>query len=163
MFIPSIIGLSDEANFEKQAIAAQEFLFLHKRYWPAILLTVVIFGIHSLYVLHRILGPLYRFREAFERISEGDLSFDVELRKTDYLMVYRDSLDAMIRSLRDTIGPLARDRADALEEIGKLDQELSSENMSFEDVRRRLREIRKKEEELKSRLAHFKVGNPENR
>ena len=142
MFIPSILGLSGEAAFEKQVVAAQEFLTLHKRFWPSILAIILILGIHSIYIFHRVFGPMYRFKDAFERISKGDLSFNIQLRRSDYLVVEKDSINNMINSLREIIGSLKRDHMTFFEEIKQLDEKLTSSDITLEVVRNKLKEVR---------------------
>ncbi len=86
LFVPDIIKLRDEGlSFEVRAVAADRILTLHARVWPAVIALICIIGVHSFRVFHRFVGPLYRFRWAFEKVRNGDLGFQVKLGKKDYL------------------------------------------------------------------------------
>lgn len=86
LFVPDIIKLRDEGvSFEVQAVAANKILTLHARVWLAVIALICIIGVHSFRVFHRFVGPLYRFRWAFEKVRNGDLGFQVKLGKKDYL------------------------------------------------------------------------------
>jgi hypothetical protein len=91
VFFPSMIDLSsdistcDDYQLDAQVTAAQEFTILHHRFWPAVLLVVILLGLHSLIILHRVFGPLYRLRFFLQRLSTGDLSGRLDFRKNDYL------------------------------------------------------------------------------
>ena len=42
-------------------------------------------GLHSILMLHRLAGPLFRFRRTFDEVRERDLSTTIGLRRGDYL------------------------------------------------------------------------------
>jgi methyl-accepting chemotaxis protein len=104
LFVPLIIQLdSHTLSLSEQEAVASQFLSLHARVWPALLLAFLLFAIHSIFVSHRIAGPLMRFRNTFKAIAAGDLSGRVTLRKHDYLGHEADALNEMIAGLRRKI------------------------------------------------------------
>lgn len=104
LFVPLIIQLeSTTLSLPEQEVVASQFLSLHARVWPALLLAFLLFAIHSIFVSHRIAGPLMRFRNTFKAIAAGDLSGWVTLRKHDYLGNEADVLNEMIAGLRAKI------------------------------------------------------------
>lgn len=104
LFVPLIIQLeSTTLSVPEQEAVASQFLSLHARVWPALLITFFLFGIHSVFVSHRIAGPLMRFRNTFKAIAAGDLSGRVILRKHDYLSNEADVLNEMIAGLQAKI------------------------------------------------------------
>lgn len=120
-FGPLVIDLLDpETPRIEREIAAQQFLTLHLRIWPSLLLVLVLFSFHSLLLSHRFAGPLYRFRQTFERVASGDLSMPVVLRKHDYLKPEAQALEAMIAALREHVRDLAARDAALREEIEQL-------------------------------------------
>ena len=86
--------------------AANEFLVLHARLWPALLIVLALLALHSVIVSHRIAGPLYRFRRVFEAVAAGDLSVRARLRKHDYLMPEADALNEMLEALAARVAGL---------------------------------------------------------
>jgi methyl-accepting chemotaxis protein len=59
--------------------------------------------VHSLFVSHRIAGPLYRFRKVYEALAGGDLAIRANIRKHDYLHADARALNAMIQALETAI------------------------------------------------------------
>jgi methyl-accepting chemotaxis protein len=109
LFLPDIIQLQDESlHFETRAAAADKILTLHARVWPAVIILILILGLHSFYALHRIIGPLCRFRWAFDKIGNGDFSFRVKIRKNDYLHLEEEALNKMIERLSEKLETLQR-------------------------------------------------------
>ncbi|MFQ5988856.1 MAG: hypothetical protein ACE5K9_02960 [Candidatus Methylomirabilales bacterium] len=104
LFVPLIIQLeSTTLSMPEQEAVASQFLSLHARVWPALLITFLLFAIHSVFVSHRIAGPLMRFRNTFKAIASGDLSGRVILRKHDYLTNEADILNEMVAGLQTKI------------------------------------------------------------
>jgi len=123
-FGPLIVELlaPDTPRAERE-MAAQQFLALHARVWPSLILVLLLFSLHSLLISHRFAGPLYRFRRTFEQVSEGDLSIRVVLRKRDYLKPEAEALDAMVASLRERVRELSAQGAILREEVERLRNE----------------------------------------
>lgn len=86
LFLPDFLQLEDQGmDLETQALAAERILYMHSRVWPALIALICLFGLHSFRFFHRFVGPLFRFRWAFDQIRTGNLNFRVKLRKKDYL------------------------------------------------------------------------------
>lgn len=83
--------------------AASTLLVLHERFW----LPLLAFFLGLSFVLaretHKVAGPLYRFRQVFRRVAEGDVSMRVKVRGTDYLIKEAQELDAMVVALRERL------------------------------------------------------------
>ncbi len=123
LFLPDIIKFQDEGlSLEVRAVAANKVLTLHSRVWPAVIALICILGLHSLLVFHRFVGPLYRFRWAFEKVRNGDLSFQVKLREKDYLRQEEKVLNEMIEILNGKVGSIQLASQDALKSLTKLEQ-----------------------------------------
>jgi hypothetical protein len=59
-FLPSIYVLATTNDLKSLEPAAAEFLVLHKRLWPAALLSLAGIFFYVIFFSHRIAGPLYR-------------------------------------------------------------------------------------------------------
>ena len=68
------------------------------------LVIIVIFvAILSIFVSHRIAGPVYRFEKSAKIIAEGDLSLRIRLRKGDELQELADAFNQMTESLESIV------------------------------------------------------------
>ena len=68
-----------------------------------ILILIAAFGLLSVFVFHRIVGPLFVFDRAVKNLSSGDLTSDVSLRKNDELKESAAELQNMIDNIRDAV------------------------------------------------------------
>jgi len=159
MFIPSFIELSSSEVTDRQYSAAKEVLMLHKRFWPSVLIVVVLLGGHSIYLFHRLFGPLYRFKSTMKEISKGDFSFNIKLREKDFLKEEEKLMNEMINSLRENIGTLKKDNTILFESINQLASELDGKDVSLETVKNRMSDIRQQEEKIVRGFDSFKIDN----
>lgn len=68
-----------------------------------VLILVASFGLMSVIVFHRLVGPIYVIQRALKKISEGDITQDVCLRKNDELKDTAVELQNMIENIRDAV------------------------------------------------------------
>jgi methyl-accepting chemotaxis protein len=57
----------------------------------------------TLFISHKLAGPLFRFEKEIREIGEGDLSKNIHLRKNDQLNAMAEDLNRMCESLREKI------------------------------------------------------------
>lgn len=62
--------------------------------------TVLIIALFGVFFLHRIAGPVYRFRTILHRVSKGEIPEEFKLREGDFFTETADDLNAVLRSLR---------------------------------------------------------------
>jgi len=73
----------------------------------------------SIFLSHRIAGPLYKMSRAFEAVAKGDLKDDLQFRSKDHFKDLADEYNIMIRGVRHTL----EKRSDSiLAAIGKLEK-----------------------------------------
>ncbi len=100
LFVPEIIQFEDvNLSLQDRAAAADRMLTFHSRIWPASVTLMCFFGIHSILFFHRVAGPLYQFHGAFKRIRQGDLNFQVKIRRKDYLHDEEEIINEMIDTI----------------------------------------------------------------
>jgi methyl-accepting chemotaxis protein len=109
-------------------------------------LTVAIFTIMlTLYVSHKIGGPVYRFKRELELITQGDLSSEFRIRKNDQFQDLAGLLNLVKRKLRDEISVIKKD-LEELESVLHSLPEGESKNKVSELVER-----------IKQRIEKFKT------
>ncbi len=97
VFLPMAQPLYDSTiSWEQRADIATQFLELNGRIWPWLIITFLVLLLHSLYFMHRIAGPLYRFTALFRSIGTGQLHQRARLRKHDYLHREAQALNSML-------------------------------------------------------------------
>ncbi|TKB71820.1 MAG: hypothetical protein E8D46_17010 [Nitrospira sp.] len=105
--LPMVQSLEDPSMpWQEQAQAAAHFLDINARVWPWLLVTFLGLLLHSIYFMHRIAGPLYRFTALFQTIGAGNLHRRAKLREHDYLHREAQEFNAMLDRLEQKIEAL---------------------------------------------------------
>lgn len=68
----------------------------------AIIITGTLTIIVTLFISHRIAGPLYRLEKDINEVKNGNLDIEIRVRKDDEFQDLAKSLNQMIKSIRDT-------------------------------------------------------------
>jgi len=126
LFVPDFLAVSNEnLSIELRSAAAQRILALHSRAWPAIIALICLISVHSFRIFLRLIGPLYRLRWAFSKITNGCLNFRVKLRKKDYLHREEALVNEMIDIFARNWGSVQDIGLDALRSLEDLERSVS--------------------------------------
>lgn len=85
-------------------VTLQDFV---AEFWPRLLVlifvNVIIVFIVSVMYSHQTAGPAYKLEKSIKRISEGDLTFEVSLRRNDNLKELAAALNELLKKFRVTL------------------------------------------------------------
>lgn len=107
-FLPSIYVLATTNDLASLEPAAAEFLVLHKRLWPAALLSLTGIFLYVIFFSHRIAGPLYRINAILRALIEDRDPPVVKFRDDDYFQptaALLKELSEKMRASRRTTAP----------------------------------------------------------
>lgn len=106
-------------------------------YWPRliilVLVNIIIVFVVSVMYSHQIAGPAYKLEKSIERITGGDLTFEVSLRRNDNLKELASALNGLLEKFRSALRnakSLTNDISDSLkgleneEKFKKLSQDV---------------------------------------
>lgn len=129
-FSPLLQDMYLSGDIEVQYQAAQIFLPLLQRFLPAVVVMFILIFLHQMLFTHRIFGPLVNFAHTFDKMSQGDLTRKVRLRKGDFLdneteKINRmnDSINQHIRQSRQDIDQLVEGMEKLLKQAQEQDRE----------------------------------------
>ncbi|MDA1092356.1 MAG: methyl-accepting chemotaxis protein [Acidobacteria bacterium] len=108
---------------------------------------------HSVFVSHRIAGPLVRLRRALGAVGDGDLGVRVALRRKDYLGREQDVVNEMIDKLRASIGAAGSTTQDI--RAGLVGLRTAIATGSRGDVLDQLTALDERADQLDAALGHF--------
>lgn len=130
LFIPLMIKLHNTPLSSPEAgNIGTRFTILHDSVWPAFPIAILLILVHSVFFSHRIAGPLYRFRNVFKAIGQGDLMVQTKIRDHDYLQQEAEGLEHMIVELRSKLAEIKTD-CQALDDlVGELKQALQRNSL----------------------------------
>ena len=121
---------------------------------------IVIIAIISIFVSHKIAGPVYRLEESTKLIASGDLTHRVHLRQGDELGDLQDAFNEMSESLSKMV---YKDR-EIIERLAKtgdnLRKKVEEEKITKESLDEITYELNSIIEELKLVTSGFKINDP---
>lgn len=132
LFLPYIIPLSFDYPIEEQTRAARMLLNLHASVWPALGVVILIMSALSIFVTHKIAGPVYRFKKDLAEVSAGNLDITIKLREKDDLKDLAEDLNAMIKELRVFVQTLQGNDEAMLLCINELEDQVKNNKISSE-------------------------------
>jgi len=158
LFVPDFLALSNEnLSIELRSAAAQRILALHSRAWPAIIALICLISVHSFRIFLRLIGPLYRLRWAFSKITSGCLNFRVKLRRKDYLHREEALVNEMIDVFARNWGIVQDIGLDALRTLEDLERSVPDMDSWEETHQELLRTHRQHLEKLVDKTHYFRL------
>ncbi len=158
LFIPVMIELDRVDYSSDQAVlAASKILYLHSKFWPAVLLVLIVIALHSIRTSHKIAGPLYRFNRLFETMKEGNLPKKITLRKGDYLLKEAELINQMLDSLQKGVKEIQAAQSGLNVAISECKDVVS--HASKDEIFKRMNDITEKGDQLGEKLAYFKIAS----
>lgn len=109
------------------------FLNNNKVLLAKLVIYLVVVGVVTVFLSHKLAGPIYRFEQSAKVVSGGDLTYRVHLRKGDELMDLQDEFNRMLESLQ---GRVVKDRHLAEKISRELDELVRGNSVSPELVAR---------------------------
>jgi methyl-accepting chemotaxis protein len=159
VFLPLIFRLrSSSLPFDERQAVAEQFLSLHAHLWPAVLILFLLLSIHSVFISHRIAGPLVRFRKVLAAVTGGDLSVRLTLRRKDYLVKEAAQIEEMITALRERIGEVKERSLDLRVLVDEIHAQ--AESASADNIRPKLERLHRATERLQASLDQFNTEAP---
>jgi len=123
--------------------------------WPRLLLlvlvNVIIVFIVSIMYSHQIAGPAYKLEKSIHRISNGDLTFEIHLRRNDNLKELAIAINGMLGRFRDTLASaktLSDDISAKLQTLGN-DERFSTLARNATDLQEKIAQFKIIKEEDK--------------
>jgi methyl-accepting chemotaxis protein len=108
LFVPPIyLFTSSDVPLAVRAEAANSVLLINSYLWPGIGAIILLFGSLSIFITHRMVGPIYAVEKVIGRFTDGDLSARVKLRKNDDLKEFGQAMNRMLDKQETTLSVLS--------------------------------------------------------
>jgi methyl-accepting chemotaxis protein len=158
LYLPLVLQLSDpHLDIAQKALVANRIYYLQYRLGPVLLIVLLVLCVHSVFILHKIAGPLYRFRATFQQVAAGDLSKAVRIRQGDLLLNEQAKIEEMIEALRSKLIHIRHVQAAMEDVIHRLVQDFSQGGR--DDLRVNIKELEKRHLQLKKELEYFRLSD----
>lgn len=103
-FAPSLYVLATTNDLKSLEPAAEELLILHRRLWPAAVLTFAGLFVYIILLSHRIAGPVYRTGEILRALLEDRDPPAVQFREDDFFQPVARLLGELSEKMRASRG-----------------------------------------------------------
>lgn len=160
LFLPPAITLISGSSLEKKAQAAMQYIVLGERIWPAIAISISILAIISVYITHKLAGPIYRFEKTAKDVIGGDLSVRIRLRKGDDLKELANLLNQLLGNIDKSMMNIKRVERDVGADLQGILTDLSSSDglNNRQELIERMEGIAEKNKEIRDLLKRFKLS-----
>ncbi len=157
LFLPPMLELRHfEVHSQKTVQAANQMLYLHDYFWPAVLLVLIAIFLDSIRASHKIAGPLFRFNQTFEEIGQGKLPASIRIRKGDFLLEETEVINRMLEGLRGNVRAIQEAQAALAVTLSKCVQE--TKESSPETMEERLEKLVEQAKRLEERIGTFNLS-----
>jgi methyl-accepting chemotaxis protein len=138
-----------------QHYSAKFFVVLLDRLSLALIAVLLISLIYQMIINHKFCGPLVNFSHTFKKISQGDLTRKIYLRRYDFLKNEAAQVNDMIDSLSDHIMTLKRDNDHLLSAI----EGMSGVEVERAEYQNAIERLKKQAHIYHEHLSVFKTEN----
>lgn len=158
IFSPYILTLYfDFYSLSEKAEAARTLLILHAKVWPGIAGIILLFGVLSIFITHKIAGPLYRLKKTISEITNGNLDVKVKLRKGDDLKDLAEHVNMLSEELRTFVNTVKVDYDLLSEYILDLEREIDAKMITEESGREIIKKVQNSRKNIEAALNKFKI------
>jgi methyl-accepting chemotaxis protein len=158
IFSPYILTLYfDFYSLSEKADAARTLLILHAKVWPGIAGIILLFGALSIFITHKIAGPLYRLKKTISEIINGNLDVKVKLRKNDDLKDLAEHVNMLAEELKTFVNTVKVDYDLLSEYILELEREIDAKMITEESGRKIIKKVQNSRKNIEVALDKFKI------
>lgn len=161
LFIPPAVTLISGSPIEKKAQAAMQYIILGERLWPAIAISISVLAVISVYITHKLAGPIYRFEKTAKDVIGGDLSVRIRLRKGDDLKELANLLNQLLGNIDKSLMNIRRMEGDMGADLPGILKDLSGlEGLnSRQELIERMEMVIERNKEVRDILDRFKLSD----
>jgi len=159
-FILPAIKLVSPLPLEERARAAQQFLVLAQTVWPALAVLIPAVAVFSIYLTHRLAGPLFRIEQTARELIRGNLALRIRFRKGDELHELAGLLNEVLDSLKQAFLEIRESEAHMREVLSWIMDEMRKQPSVNREVLNRLEIALKGGERIEEVLKRFQLSKP---
>ncbi len=136
-----------------QNLAAKLFVVLLERLSIGFGFILLIILIHQVLIIHKLCGPLINFGKTFNKISQGDLTQKIFLRRRDFFQREAQQVNGMLDSLTDSLLAIKKENKLLLSEL----EQLISKQDEKETIVNALKNVKRRADLSNNHLSKFRI------
>jgi methyl-accepting chemotaxis protein len=108
---PLYLDIFQSVDLCSQYFSAKMFIILLQRLAFALIVLLIVAFLHQIVMTHKFCGPLVNFMNTFKKISEGDLTRKIFLRRYDFLQNEAHQVNDMMDGLSSLIAKIKKENS----------------------------------------------------
>jgi len=157
LFIPQLLPLIFDSPLSEQVKAAEILLLYHKHVWPAVFIVIPLFGFLSIFITHKIAGPVYRLKIRLQQMTEWDLDKKVTLRKGDDLQDLAEFVNLLSAELKEFATALKGNYEALSGNIDEIQQQIEKGTMDAASGRELITHLDASRKNISQTMDRFKI------
>jgi len=157
LFMPIRLAVRGLVFPPADAANLAELYPLAVRVWPAVLLSILASGLLSVFVTHKLAGPLFRIEQVLRGVAEGNLPLAVRIRRDDDLQEFARLLSGAFGKITAALTEIHRLQARAVHELTALPGKIRAGLDDTGEILRDLDGISRYQREVERILAKFRL------
>ncbi|MBN1365047.1 MAG: hypothetical protein JW976_09615 [Syntrophaceae bacterium] len=157
IFTPYMLTLYLDYPLAEKAEAARALLLLHAKIWPWIGAVILLYAVISIFISHKVAGPLFRLKRSLAMIAAGNLDIVIRLRKWDDLKDLAEHINLLTEELRTFIITLRNDYNLLSEYIVDLEHEIEARILDEEAGRELIHKVEESKKNIEAALKKFNI------
>jgi len=157
IFAPYILKIYFDYPLPEKTEAARVLLVLHETVWPWIGGVILFFGAISIFISHKVAGPLFRLKRSLAQVTQGDLNVHIKLRKWDDLKDLADHVNTLIEELRTFVFNLRNDYSLLSDYILELERQIDAKILTEETGREIIHKVQESKKNIEDALKKFNL------
>jgi methyl-accepting chemotaxis protein len=159
-FMLPALKLVSQIPLEERARAAQQFLVLTQSIWPALVVLIPAAAVFSIYLTHRLAGPLFRIEQTARELIRGNLALRIRLRKGDELHELAGLLNEALDTLEQAFRGIRESEAHVRQVLSWIMDEMRKQPSVNREALKRLETVLKSGERIDEILKRFQLSKP---
>ena len=163
LFVPFIlpaIKVFSSVRLEERAVAVYHLFVLATSIWPALLFIIPATACCSIYVTHRLMGPLGRIELAAKELIRGNLALRLQFRKGDELHELAGLMNEALSSLDQAIREVREGETSMREVLSEMVDEVKKRPSVNGEMLDRLKKVLKDGQRIDQVLQKFQLSKP---
>lgn len=159
LFIPQILPFVFNSPMTEQVQAAEILLIYHKNVWPAVFIVIPLFGFFSIFITHKVAGPVYRLRQKLEQMAAWQPSIKLTLRKGDDLKELADCVNNLAEELDNFASTLAENYKALSENVDQLELKIRNGDLDGNTGKELLQSLKENRTKVSETLNRFNIDS----
>ena len=159
-FILPALKLVSQIPLEERARAANQLLVLAQTVWLALAVLIPAAAVFSIYLTHRLAGPLFRIEHTARELIRGNLALRIRLRKGDELHELAGLLNEVLDTLELSFRGIRESQTHVREVLSWIMDEMRKQPSVNREVLNRLEIALKGGERIDEILKRFQLSKP---